>query len=125
MAPVGSYNNEIGLPLTVLSADETTRFLVLEYSARGVGHIAYLCGIARPDIAVVLNVGVAHLGEFGSREAIAAAKSELVEALGPTGVAVLNADDPRVVAMAIAAPSDGVGRRPVRDRRRRRAGRRR
>jgi UDP-N-acetylmuramoyl-tripeptide--D-alanyl-D-alanine ligase len=99
VAPVGSYNNEIGLPLTVLQADETTRYLVLEYSARGVGHIAYLCGIARPDIAVVLNVGVAHLGEFGSREAIAAAKSELVHALGPAGVAVLNSDDFLVTSM--------------------------
>ena len=101
VAPVGSFNNEIGLPLTVLTADETTRFLVLEYSARGVGHIAYLCGIARPDIAVVLNVGVAHLGEFGSRDAIAAAKSELVQALGPDGVAVLNEGDPRVEAMSL------------------------
>jgi UDP-N-acetylmuramoyl-tripeptide--D-alanyl-D-alanine ligase len=99
VAPVGSYNNEIGLPLTVLAADESTRFLVLEYSARGAGHIAYLCGIARPDIAVVLNVGVAHLGEFGSREAIAAAKAELVQALGPDGVAVLNHDDFLVAAM--------------------------
>jgi UDP-N-acetylmuramoyl-tripeptide--D-alanyl-D-alanine ligase len=99
VAPVGSFNNEIGLPLTVLEADETTRFLVLEYSARGVGHIAYLCGIARPDIAVVLNVGVAHLGEFGSREAIAAAKAELVQALRSDGIAVLNEEDPRVEAM--------------------------
>ncbi|MDX6254507.1 MAG: UDP-N-acetylmuramoyl-tripeptide--D-alanyl-D-alanine ligase [Frankiales bacterium] len=100
VAPIGSYNNEIGHPLTVLRADESTRFLVLEYSARGPGHIAYLCGIARPDVAVELNVGVAHLGEFGSREAIAAAKAELVLALLPDGVAVLNADDPKVAAMA-------------------------
>jgi UDP-N-acetylmuramoyl-tripeptide--D-alanyl-D-alanine ligase len=100
VAPVGSYNNEIGLPLTVLAADEDTRFLVLEYSARGVGHIAYLCGIARPDIAVELNVGVAHLGEFGSREAIAEAKGELVEALAPDGLAILNADDTLVVGLA-------------------------
>ncbi|MDX6201979.1 MAG: UDP-N-acetylmuramoyl-tripeptide--D-alanyl-D-alanine ligase [Frankiales bacterium] len=100
VAPVGSYNNEIGHPLTVLRADESTRFLVLEYSARGSGHIAYLCTIARPDIAVELNVGVAHLGEFGSREAIAATKAELVQALAADGVAVLNADDARVAAMA-------------------------
>jgi UDP-N-acetylmuramoyl-tripeptide--D-alanyl-D-alanine ligase len=106
VAPSGSYNNEIGLPLTVLSADERTRFLVLEYSARGVGHIAYLCSIARPDIAVVLNVGVAHLGEFGSRKAIAEAKAELVEALGPDGVAVLNGDDPSVAAMATLVERD-------------------
>jgi UDP-N-acetylmuramoyl-tripeptide--D-alanyl-D-alanine ligase len=86
--------------LTVLRAEETTQTLVLEYSARGIGHIRYLCGIARPDISLVLNVGAAHLGEFGSREAIATAKGELVEALSPDGVAVLNADDDLVRAMA-------------------------
>jgi UDP-N-acetylmuramoyl-tripeptide--D-alanyl-D-alanine ligase len=84
----------------VLLADEHTRYLALEYSARGVGHIAYLTTIARPDVAVVLNVGSAHLGEFGSRELIAQAKGELVEALRPEGVAVLNGDDPLVAAMA-------------------------
>lgn len=100
IAPVGSFNNEIGLPLTVLEVDEHTAHLVLEYSARGIGHIAYLAGIARPDTAVVLNIGTAHLDGFGSREAIAAAKGELVEALPSDGVAVLNADDPLVAAMA-------------------------
>ncbi|NYJ07736.1 UDP-N-acetylmuramoyl-tripeptide--D-alanyl-D-alanine ligase [Petropleomorpha daqingensis] len=100
VSPPGSYNNDIGLPLTVLSADEDTRFLVLEMGARGPGHIARLCGIARPDIGVVLNVGSAHLGEFGSAEVIAQAKGELVEALPENGTAVLNADDPRVIGMA-------------------------
>jgi UDP-N-acetylmuramoyl-tripeptide--D-alanyl-D-alanine ligase len=100
IAATGSFNNEIGLPLTVLDVETTTAHLVLEYSARGKGHIAYLAGIARPDTAVVLNVGSAHLGEFGSREAIADAKGELVEALPPTGTAVLNVDDPLVAAMA-------------------------
>jgi UDP-N-acetylmuramoyl-tripeptide--D-alanyl-D-alanine ligase len=99
IAPVGSFNNEVGLPLTVLRADAETRHLVLEYSARGVGHIAYLCGVAPPRIGIVLNVGTAHLGEFGSREAIAKAKGELVEALPPDGLAVLNADDSLVTAM--------------------------
>ncbi|QKG26649.1 UDP-N-acetylmuramoyl-tripeptide--D-alanyl-D-alanine ligase [Actinomadura verrucosospora] len=98
--PPGSFNNEIGLPLTVLRADAETRHLVLEMGARGVGHIAYLTGIARPDVGVVLNVGTAHMGEFGSREAIAKAKGEMVEALLPGGTAVLNADDPLVSAMA-------------------------
>ncbi|MBO2461991.1 UDP-N-acetylmuramoyl-tripeptide--D-alanyl-D-alanine ligase [Actinomadura violacea] len=98
--PPGSFNNEIGLPLTVLRADAATRHLVLEMGARGVGHIAYLTGIARPDVGVVLNVGTAHMGEFGSREAIAKAKGEMVEALLPGGTAVLNADDPLVSAMA-------------------------
>jgi UDP-N-acetylmuramoyl-tripeptide--D-alanyl-D-alanine ligase len=99
VAPVGSYNNELGLPLTVLRAEDDTDFLVLEMSARGTGHIAWLCGIAPPEAGVVLNVGVAHLGEFGSREAIAIAKGELVEALPDTGLAILNADDPLVLAM--------------------------
>jgi UDP-N-acetylmuramoyl-tripeptide--D-alanyl-D-alanine ligase len=99
VAPPGSYNTEIGLPLTVLSADDTTRTLVLEMGARGVGHIAYLCRIAPPDVGVVLNVGSAHLGEFGGREAIARSKAELVEALPQAGTAVLNADDPLVRQM--------------------------
>jgi UDP-N-acetylmuramoyl-tripeptide--D-alanyl-D-alanine ligase len=103
VAPPGSFNNELGHPYTVLLADEQTRFLVLENSARGIGHIRYLTGIARPGIAVELNVGSAHLGEFGSRQAIAQAKGELVEALPAAadgGVAILNADDPFVAAMA-------------------------
>jgi UDP-N-acetylmuramoyl-tripeptide--D-alanyl-D-alanine ligase len=99
VAPAGSLNTEVGLPLTVLTADESTRYFALEYSARGLGHIAYLTSIARPDIAVVLNVGSAHLGEFGSREVVAQAKGELVEAVPSTGVAVLNGDDPLVLAM--------------------------
>jgi len=103
IAPEGSLNNEIGLPLTVLRADETTRYLVLEMSARGIGHIAYLTGIAPPRVGAVLNVGRAHAGEFGSIDAVAKAKGELVEALpagSAGGVAVLNADDPNVAAMA-------------------------
>ncbi|HVF06805.1 MAG TPA: UDP-N-acetylmuramoyl-tripeptide--D-alanyl-D-alanine ligase [Frankiaceae bacterium] len=99
VAPVGSFNNELGLPLTVLRAGDDTRFLVLEMSARGTGHIAWLCGVAPPRVGVVLNVGVAHLGEFGSREAIAQAKGELVEAVPEHGLVVLNADDPLVMAM--------------------------
>lgn len=100
VAPPGSFNNELGLPWTVLRATRETDFLVLEMSARHPGNIAALAATARPSIAVVLNVGTAHLGEFGSREAIAATKSELVQALPPDGVAILNADDPAVAAMA-------------------------
>jgi UDP-N-acetylmuramoyl-tripeptide--D-alanyl-D-alanine ligase len=103
VAAVGSFNNELGLPLTVLRADADTEYLVLEMSARGAGHIAWLCEVAPPDVGVVLNVGVAHLGEFGSREAIAAAKSELVAALPADGLAVLNAADPLVMAMRTSA----------------------
>ncbi len=94
-----NLNNELGVPLTILQATPETAFLVVEMGARGVGHIDYLCGIARPDVAAVLNVGTAHLSEFGSRDRIAAAKGEIVESLGSEGTAVLNADDPRTAAM--------------------------
>ncbi|MFC5830806.1 UDP-N-acetylmuramoyl-tripeptide--D-alanyl-D-alanine ligase [Nonomuraea insulae] len=100
IAPVGSYNNELGHPLTVLRADLDTRFMVLELAARNIGHIKDLTRVAPPQIGVVLNVGTAHLGVFGGKEAIAKAKGELVESLPRSGVAVLNADDPLVRAMA-------------------------
>lgn len=99
VAPPGSFNNELGHPYTALRCDADTDFLVAEMSARGIGHIAHLAQIARPQIGLVLNVGSAHLGEFGSRENIAIAKGELVEALPADGVAVLNADDDLVSAM--------------------------
>jgi UDP-N-acetylmuramoyl-tripeptide--D-alanyl-D-alanine ligase len=100
VAPPGSFNNEIGHPWTALRATEDTRYLVLELSARGIGHIRNLCEVAPPKIGAVLNVGTSHIGEFGSRENIALGKGELVEALPADGVAVLNADDPLVAAMA-------------------------
>ena len=98
--PPGSFNNEIGLPLTALRADTGTRYLIMEMGARGKGHIAYLTGITPPRIGVVLNVGTAHSGKFGGKAGIAAAKGELVEALPADGVAVLNADDALVRAMS-------------------------
>jgi UDP-N-acetylmuramoyl-tripeptide--D-alanyl-D-alanine ligase len=100
VAPPGSFNNELGLPLTVLSATRETRFLVLEMGARAESHISYLCEIAPPTIGVELMVGSAHVGEFGGRDSIARAKAELVRALPDSGVAVLNADDDQVMAMA-------------------------
>lgn len=100
VAPVNSFNGEIGVPLTVCRVTEETRFLVVEMGARGIGHLDYLTAIAPPQVAVVLNVGHAHVGEFGSVENIARAKSELPRALAPTGLAVLNRDDPLVTAMA-------------------------
>ena len=75
VAPPGSFNNELGFPYTVLMADADTRFLVLEASARGIGHIRALSAIAQPRIGIVLNVGRAHLGEFGSVAAIAQASA--------------------------------------------------
>lgn len=100
IATRGNFNNELGVPLTVLRATPDTRYLVVEMGARGVGHVAELCAIAPPRVAAVLNVGTAHIGEFGSREAIAVAKGEIVEALPADGTAVLNADDDLVAAMA-------------------------
>ncbi|GAB3088585.1 UDP-N-acetylmuramoyl-tripeptide--D-alanyl-D-alanine ligase [Nocardioides zeae] len=105
VATAGNFNNELGVPLTVLRADAGTRYLVVEMGARGIGHIAYLCSIAPPDVAAVLNVGTAHLGEFGSVDAIARGKGEIVEALSGSGVAVLNADDARVAAMVERTPA--------------------
>ncbi|WAJ43055.1 UDP-N-acetylmuramoyl-tripeptide--D-alanyl-D-alanine ligase [Mycobacterium sp. Aquia_216] len=100
VAPPGSFNNELGHPWTVLRATRRTDYLVLELSARHPGNIAALAQIAPPAIGVVLNVGTAHLGEFGSREAIARTKSELPQAIPSSGVVVLNVDDPSVAAMA-------------------------
>ena len=107
VAPAGNLNNELGVPLTVGRIDEQTRYLVAEMGARGIGHIAYLCDIAPPTVGVVLNVGHAHVGEFGGQAAIAQAKGELVEALPADGVAVLNAADPLVWAMR-SAPTASV-----------------
>lgn len=99
-ASEASFNNEIGVPLTVLGAGPDTQVIVAEVGSRGVGHIKLLLPVLRPDIAVVLNVGSAHIGMFGSVEAIAQAKGELVEELDPSGWAILNADDERVAGMA-------------------------
>jgi UDP-N-acetylmuramoyl-tripeptide--D-alanyl-D-alanine ligase len=100
VAPPGSFNNELGHPWTVLRATGSTDYLILELSARHPGNIAELAAIAPPAIGVVLNVGTAHLGEFGSREAIARTKSELPQAVPRSGVVVLNVDDPAVAPMA-------------------------
>lgn len=100
VAPVGSYNGEVGVPLTVFRADQDTRYLIIEMGATKMGQIRYLGAMVRPDLGVVLGVGSAHAGEFGSIDNIAVAKGELVEALTPTGRALLNFDDGRVRAMA-------------------------
>ncbi|RDV10593.1 UDP-N-acetylmuramoyl-tripeptide--D-alanyl-D-alanine ligase [Arthrobacter sp. RT-1] len=99
VAPQGSYNGEVGVPLTVFLADAETRYLVIEMGATGVGHIKYLADMVKPDIGVVLAVGTAHAGEFGGVENIARAKGELVEGLAATGTAIINLDDDRVAAM--------------------------
>lgn len=99
IATLGNRNNEIGLPLTVSRLTTDTQYLVVEMGARGPGHIRYLCHLVRPTLGLVLNVGVAHIGEFGSQEGIAKAKGELVEAVPANGRILLNNDDPLVRAM--------------------------
>jgi len=108
VAPRASYNNEVGAPLTMLRVTDDTRYLVSEFGAAGPGQIARLAGLVTPDIGIVLMVGLAHAGGFGGVEATLRAKTELVEAIRPGGVAVLNADDPRVVTMAAVAAARGV-----------------
>ena len=100
VAPVGSQNNEVGVPLTACRVGDDTAFLVSELGARGVGHIAWLTSLVGLDVGVCLNVGRAHVGEFGGVEATARAKSEIVADLAEDGWAVLNADDPAVAAMS-------------------------
>jgi UDP-N-acetylmuramoyl-tripeptide--D-alanyl-D-alanine ligase len=95
-AAPASFNNEVGLPMTLLGADPGVEVIVAELGARHEGDVAALCEIALPDVVVVTNIGVAHLGVFGSWEAIVRAGAEPVEALGPDDVAILNADDPVV-----------------------------
>ena len=105
VAPVGSFNNELGVPLTILECNEQTKYCIVEMGARHIGDISALCEIAKPKIGAVLKVGNAHIGEFGSREAIAQAKSELISSLGSGGVAVLGTYDQFTPAMKVA---DGV-----------------
>ena len=93
VAPAGSFNNDLGLPITLLQCDDRTRFCILEMGARHRGDIARLCEIAKPNIGVVLTVGTAHIGEFGSQDAIAATKGELIESLGKDGIAILGTYD--------------------------------
>jgi UDP-N-acetylmuramoyl-tripeptide--D-alanyl-D-alanine ligase len=100
VAPQGNYNNELGVPLTILACNDQTKFAIMEMGARHMGDIAHLASVAEPDIAVVLRVGMAHIGEFGSMELIARTKSELISALRPDGIAILGQYDPYTKAMS-------------------------
>lgn len=99
IAPIESFNNEVGLPISVLKIDEKTKYLVAELGAGGVGSISYLADITKPDIGIVLKVGLAHAGAFGGIEVTAKIKSELVSALEPKSAFIFNCDDAAVVAM--------------------------
>ena len=108
IAPINSYNNEVGAPVTMLRVTEDTRYLVSEFGAAGPGSIARLAGLVEPDVSVVLMVGMAHAGGFGGIEQTAKAKAELVSAARASGTAVLNLDDARVAAMRELAESRGM-----------------
>lgn len=103
VAPQGSYNGEVGVPLTIFTASLQTRFLIVEMGADAPGNIRDLAQMVRPDIGVVLMVGSAHAGKFGGADKIAAVKGELVEAIAAGGTVILNDDDPQVRSMATRA----------------------
>jgi len=105
VAPQGSFNNHVGAPISMLGITEQTDYLIVEMGASGAGEIARLVAIARPDIGIVLKVGLAHAGEFGGIDAVQRAKSEMVTDLAPDATAILNADDDRVAAMAALTPA--------------------
>ncbi|PZQ91710.1 MAG: UDP-N-acetylmuramoylalanyl-D-glutamate--2,6-diaminopimelate ligase [Leifsonia xyli] len=109
VAPEGSFNNQVGAPISMLRIDHATRYLIVEMGASGAGEIARLVSIARPDLGVVLKVGLAHAGEFGGIEATEAAKAEMVTELPSSAVAVLNVDDERVARMAERTAARIVG----------------
>jgi len=100
VAPWGSFNNHVGAPISILAVDYSTRYLVVEMGASAIGEISRLISIVTPDVAIVLKVGLAHVGEFGGPDAVETAKSEMVTDLPEGAVAILNADDDRVVRMA-------------------------
>ncbi|GAA5152220.1 UDP-N-acetylmuramoyl-tripeptide--D-alanyl-D-alanine ligase [Microbacterium pseudoresistens] len=108
VAPIASYNNEVGAPLTMLRVTDDTEYLVCEFGASAPGEIARLAGLVEPDVVVELMVGLAHAGGFGGIEETAKAKAELIAAAKPGGTAVLNLDDPRVAAMAEPARERGL-----------------
>ncbi len=114
----GSFNNEIGVPLTLLRAPEDTKVLVSEMGARGVGHIQHLCEYVKPTVGVITKVASAHTELFGSIEAVAQGKGELAEAIDASGTVVLNADDPHVIAMEKRTQASvltyGIGRGDLR-----------
>lgn len=107
-ASVKSFNNEIGVPLTILNTPDDADAAVVEMGARGIGHIASLCEVARPDVGIVTAVARAHTGEFGSVEAIAQAKGEIVESLSSNGLAVLNGDNDLVRQMASRTTAEAL-----------------
>jgi UDP-N-acetylmuramoyl-tripeptide--D-alanyl-D-alanine ligase len=115
VASARSFNNELGLPLTLLNAPDDAQWVVLEMGARGLGHIGRLAQVARPDVGIVTSVAMAHVEFFGDLDGVARAKGELVAALPESGVAVLNFDDPRVTRMSEFSPCPVLGYAVVAD----------
>ncbi|MEY4418414.1 MAG: hypothetical protein RIQ88_852 [Actinomycetota bacterium] len=109
VAPEESFNNEVGAPYSMLKIDESTRYLVVEYGAAGLGSIKYLTDFCKPDLAIELKVGLAHAGEFGGIENTQKIKAELVQALDESDVALLNFDDTRCLAMKDSTKAKIVG----------------
>lgn len=108
VSPIESYNNEVGAPISMLKVDESTKYLVVEMGAGGLGSIAYLAEMAKPNIGVVLKVGLAHAGEFGGIEVTAKIKGELAEALSKEDTFIYNADDGLVSAMTELTEAQSV-----------------
>ena len=104
-----SFNNELGLPLTLLNVPDGVQNVVLEMGARGIGDIARLLGVARPEVGIVTSVALAHVEYFGDLDGVARAKGELVAGLPPSGLAVLNFGDVRVARMADFSPCPVLG----------------
>lgn len=110
VATRANQNNELGVPMTVLTANKATQALIVEMGMRGLGQIEDLCSFVKPHIGVVTNVGVSHIELLGSQENIARAKGELLASLPPSGTAVVNGDDPMTPVMLESASLDPLTR---------------
>src|SRR5690606_2322453 len=101
---IGNFNNELGLPLTILSLDEDTEIAVLEMGMSGFGEINFLSTLTQPHYAVITNIGEAHMQDLGSREGIAKAKFEIVNGLGANGILVYDGDEPLLKKLVANGP---------------------
>ena len=105
----GNFNNELGLPLTILSLGEETEFAVLEMGMSGFGEISFLSKLAKPDYAIITNIGEAHMQDLGSREGIAKAKFEIIDGLSRNGKLFFDGDEPLLQSTCGKDPDDSNG----------------